>query len=409
MLTDNQIRRLIQDDVVNITPSPEENQFQPASLDWRIGAVEIFDNKTISSNVLKNNIHNKAFLKNLKGKKWLDFIESQHIFADNCDKNIRPLNKDESFIIEPGQQADIYSFEQFKIPEGLFLLSELRSSNGRRGLSPVDGYTQNLLYEGRVKMSVVNKNPNSLKFYRGDRFAQLFFEVTDKFRYIPMNSLTGIDDYSLLNRYNTSFDSVAITSEDIPSAQLMGKEGINDLISKGLLEVSPEVKIHNNQIVFTCSDTASSFKKNFGIIDTYEDYDDNVLYDKIDLSRGHMLKGDDLLVVKLEQYLKLSNHVGILLKLSHPLNDNYQHKDEAHSYSVNDNYLFNHKVGAGWIDPGYEGQVTMHDWTNLINLLREGDVVMTGTVYYFPEPVGNSYGSGKLGSHYVNNSITASV
>ena len=213
-------------------------------------------------------------------------------------------------------------------------------------------------------MSVVNKNPNPLGFYGGDRFAQLFFEPADKL-------------------------------SNIPCAQLLGEEGIRTLISEGLLEVSPDVNIYNNQLVFTCSDTALSFKKELGTIDTREKYEDDVLYDKINLSEAYKFKEENLLVVKLEQYLKLSNQVGILLELSN---------------SFNDNHLFNHKVGAGWVDPGYEGQVTIHDWTHFVNLLVEGKAVMTGIVYYFPEPVGNSYGFDGLGSHYKNNgSITAST
>ena len=413
MLTDNQIRRLIQDDVVNITPSPEENQFQPASLDVCIGLVEVFDDETIYKNQLE---YFRRFSEGPEeGQSDEDFASLINDFLDGFPINIRSFEEDGSFILEPGQQAVIYSLEQFEIPDWFSIHLELRSSNGRRGSSPTDGYIQNLLYEGRVRMSVVNKNPNPLKFYRGDRFAQLFFEIEDNLSYIPNNLLGRA--YSSVHtkmplKYKPSFDKLGINTgivRNLHNSQIMNEEGINYLIDEGLLEVSPGAVIENDHLVFTCSDTALSFKKNFGTIDTQVKYDDNVLYDEIDLSKGYILKGDDLLVVKLEQYLKLSNHVGILLKLSHPLNDNYQHKDEAHSYSVNDNYLFNHKVGAGWIDPGYEGQVTMHDWTNLINLLREGDVVMTGTVYYFPEPVGNSYGSGKLGSHYVNNSITASV
>ena len=413
MLTDNQIRKLIQDDVVKVTPFPEENQFQPASLDWCIGAVEIFDDKTIYANQQE---YLRRFSRGLEeNESYEDFTNSIDDFVGNLPRIIETLDKDKPFVLESGQKVIFYSLEQFDIPDGLFLFSELRSSNGRRGLSPAGDLVQNLSYDRRVQMSVVNKNPNPLRFYGGDRFAQLFFEVKDDFRYISMDPWVRIEFYSLFNGYNPScfrsfiqkLDSSAITAEDIPGAQLIGEEGINCLISEGLLEVSPDVVIHNGQLVFTCSDTALSFKKELGTIDTREKYEDDVLYDKINLSEAYELEEENLLVVKLEQYLKLSNQVGILLKLSQSLNDGYLHDYKA---CLNVNHIFNHKVGAGWVDPGYEGQVTIHDWTHFVNLLAEGNAVMTGIVYYFPEPVGNSYGSDGLGSHYNNKaSFTASV
>ncbi|MEA2003950.1 MAG: hypothetical protein U9O53_03240 [archaeon] len=148
------------------------------------------------------------------------------------------------------------------------------------------------------------------------------------------------------------------------------------------------------------------FKKELGTINTRKKYKDDVLYDKIDLSKAYELKEDNLLVVKLEQNLKLSNRVGILLKLSQSLNDGYLCDYKA---GLNLNHVFNHKVGAGWVDPGYEGRVTIHDWTHFVNQLVEGKAVMTGIVYYFSEPVGNFYGSEVLGSHYVGSEIKASV
>ncbi|NOQ37779.1 hypothetical protein GQ472_02715 [archaeon] len=374
MLTDNQIRWLIDNSVVEISHFPTEKQFQPASFDWRIGAVEIFDDNTIYKNQLE---YLRLFSEGPKAdESYGDFINYIDDSVGNLPRIIETLDKDKPFVLESGQKAIFYSLEQFDIPDGLFLFSELRSSNGRRGLSPVGDLVQNLSYDGRVQMSIVNKNTNPLRFYGGDRFAQLFFEPADKL-------------------------------SNIPCAQLLGEEGIRTLISEGLLEVSPDVVIHNDQLVFTCSDTALSFKKELGTIDTREKYEDDVLYDKINLSEVYKLKEENLLVVKLEQYLKLSNQVGILLKLSQSLNDGYLHDYKA---GLNINHIFNHKVGAGWVDPGYEGQVTIHDWTHFVNLLVEGKAVMTGIVYYFPEPVGNSYGFDGLGSHYKNNgSITASV
>lgn len=235
----------------------------------------------------------------------------------------------------------------------------------------------------------------------GDRFAQLFFEVDDNVTYVPNNFL-GHTYSSVQKRmplkYKSPFENLAINAgivREIHNSQIMDEGGINNLIAGGLLEVSPEVVINNNHLVFTSSDTAHSFKKDFGVIDTRKKYSNDDLYDMIDLSRPYHILEDDLLVVKLKEQLKLSDHVGILLELSQ---------------SLNKNHIYNHKIGAGWVDPGYEGQVTIHDWSSIINILKEDDVVMTGTVIYFPEPVGNSYGSGGLGSHYDKNyGITVSV
>lgn len=363
---------LVNNNILKITPKPIEKQFQPASLDWRIGAVEIFNEDTIDKNQLEYfSLLSKLYNADISSEEFVNSIDD---FVDSCERDIRLLDKDESFIIEPGQQAMIYSLEQFEIPNWLSMSSELRSSNGRRGLSPVDGLIQNLSYDGRVQMSVVNKNPNPLRFYGGDRFAQLFFGVENDFSYVSSN--TGI-------------------VKDMHNSQIMDEDGIYDLINQGLLEVSPDIVIKNNQLVFTSSDTAFSFKNNFGVIDTREKYSNDDLYDVVDISEPYKIFGNDLFVVKLKEQLKLSNQVGILLELSQ---------------SLNKNQLCNHMVGAGWVDPGYDGQVTIHDWSNHINMLKEDDVVMTGTVIYFPKPVGNSYGSLSLESHYNKKvSITVSV
>ncbi|MEA2004450.1 MAG: hypothetical protein U9O53_05875, partial [archaeon] len=208
MLTDNQIRKLIDDGAVSVTPFPEVKQFQPTSFDWRIGAAEIIDDKTIYANQQE---YCRLFSEgsgDVQG--YDDFVSTVNDYVDSLGRDVRYLDKDEPFVIEPGQQVTIYSLEQFEIPDWLFLFSELRSSNGRRDLFPGDDLVQDLAYEGRVRMSVVNKNPNPLRFYGGDRFAQLFFEAKYK-SYTDMNG-----------------------------GYAVGEDCIRRLVEKGLLEVDPE-------------------------------------------------------------------------------------------------------------------------------------------------------------------------
>ncbi|MEA3230103.1 MAG: hypothetical protein U9P44_04255, partial [archaeon] len=178
MFTDNQIKNFVDGGLISVMPAPVQKQFQPASLDWRIGAVEIFDKDTICLNQRE---YWKMFSETAEeNEDMADFVKYIDGYVDSLGGNIKYLERDEPFIIEPGQQAMVYSLEQFRIPDGLAVFSELRSSNGRRGLSPVDGFVQDLSYEGRIQMSVVNKNPNSLRLYGGDRFAQLFFELKNQ-------------------------------------------------------------------------------------------------------------------------------------------------------------------------------------------------------------------------------------
>lgn len=173
MLTDNQILKLINDDALKVTPEPTEKQFQPTSLDWRIGAVEIFDKDTIDKNQRE---YLRRFSEAPENDEDYDYFTIYiDDFLDSLECDVKYLDKDDSFILEPGQQAIIYSREQFNIPDWLSMYSELRSSNGRLGLSPIDGRIQDLSYEGRVKMSVVNKNPNPLKFYGGGQVRSVVF------------------------------------------------------------------------------------------------------------------------------------------------------------------------------------------------------------------------------------------
>ncbi|MCK5289824.1 MAG: hypothetical protein KAJ56_02670, partial [Candidatus Aenigmarchaeota archaeon] len=111
MLTDNQIRWLIDNGVVEISPFLTKEQFQPASFDWRIGAVEIFDDKTIYANQQE---YCRRFSGGLEeNESYEDFTNSIDNFVGNLPRIIETLDKDKPFVLESGQKAIFYSLEQF--------------------------------------------------------------------------------------------------------------------------------------------------------------------------------------------------------------------------------------------------------------------------------------------------------
>ena len=102
-----------------------------------------------------------------------------------------------------------------------------------------------------------------------------------------------------------------------------------------------------------------------------------------------------------KESFSLSEHIGIwfwdnLVEYREQI----PHMQDLVSLGVN---LPLNSIPDGWIDPGYNGPFSRQPkWLNVNGVqrqVREGDVIGTGKVYFFPNGVDHVYGS-KGKSHY---------
>lgn len=165
-LNDGHIRRLYESGKLGIDPAPEDIQFQPASLDLRLGN-EFF-----------------IFHRPLGKAENVQAIDPDEPFSDSWGERVR-LSDGQSFLLFSGQFILATTVERVRIPHDTIARVEGRSSLGRLGLliHATAGFVDPG-FDGQITLEMANLNPRPIRLRPGMRICQLGFtymtEVSDR-------------------------------------------------------------------------------------------------------------------------------------------------------------------------------------------------------------------------------------
>ncbi|HLP80072.1 MAG TPA: 2'-deoxycytidine 5'-triphosphate deaminase [Acidobacteriota bacterium] len=341
LLHDAGIRKAVKNGVIKFSNPVSDNQYQPASLDIRIGNAFIYDQESyrLAQEYLSAQQKKKSFS--------IDTFEMDTRFAKKYD------DVDNVPILIPSRaRAELYFHEQIRTEFDMSY--ELRSSRGRLGLVPQNIFIQN---DGHGQyISLVNHSPNSIILYGQSKFAQIFFHPKKTHR---ANGAWMTDPLKVGELFS-EFDS------------------------KGLI-------LPDGRLVFTVGDSLLRMRKMPEPIDTRKPSPEN-LYEKISLKKPYVLSPHEVTIVSLMPALSLDDRTGVRLLWRNNSSDGLSMID-------------GHVVSAGWVDPNYKNTVTAHPIKRgLTQRIKEGDPFVTGQVYRYFNAVSRSYGSSGLGNHYSGDS-----
>ena len=171
ILADSEIKRRIQNNEIKVTTEDSYDilsQIWPASLDFRLG-------HTFKYYRRKNQVV-------IDVRKW---VEDKYVWDAY-------LEKDESFILHPGDFILGSTLETFTIPEDLVARCEWRSSLGRLGI--VIHSTAGFIDPGfswTITLEMTNINEVPVAIYPWMRIGQLAFETLEWKCELPYNKRKG--------------------------------------------------------------------------------------------------------------------------------------------------------------------------------------------------------------------------
>ncbi len=347
ILSDKGIEQAIGKGIIKLDNIKDE-QIQPASLDVRIGSVKIWDPEAIAKTARETS----------------DFY---HEPSDKFAKKIE-FRDGKAFDVPPMSHIEIRILENIKINQKeIFPYYDLRSSRGRMGFM---NYTVPLLDrdDKGYYISLKNMNPNIIRLYCGQKFAQLFFSINNA-------KLLDEFEHGKLIRNKKDFNKV-----------------------KNMINIEPKALFENIYLKFNVGKKLLKFK-NIDTIDTNKKYSDKELYDEIILKNGYVQKVEETPIIASKEKVELSNKIGLQILHFFPT---YQ-KPFMIKPNI-ENLLLDHRcLNAGWVDPGYKGNVTSHPLFFKFNRTIKKDSIMAlALIYYFPKGTKRSYGDKELNSHYQN-------
>ncbi len=154
ILSDQTIRKLLQEDSLFISPL-EEEQIQPASVDIRLGdTFSIVEDTSDGIITMDNEIHYKT------------------ITTD-------------TYLLLPGQFVLATTMEYFRLPDNLTAFVEGRSSLGRMGLFIQNAGWVDPGFEGEITLELFNANRCAIRLHTGRRVGQLVFAQMDAPALVP--------------------------------------------------------------------------------------------------------------------------------------------------------------------------------------------------------------------------------
>ena len=364
-LHDGGLQRLLQEQKLSLDPFPKPGQFQPATLDVRVGSAEVYDAVTIDKAQRELEAKRNALIKKANGDMRKIYFELTEL--ESTDAPIR-YDAGSDLLIPHLASANITLEETIKLDYDYHLEAELRSSRGR---AHFELKQCNDLGSGRYQLSIHNPNPNDLIIPATSKFAQLFIYA---------------------NKKETPHDGRTLNDPDEVAALFPGFAKQNLITPEGYL-------------VFKVGQEALRFNTFREPLHLDHMPPKEELYTTINLEKGYVHRPGEALVVQLDPAIKLPADVGVLLKENIPIANPRNLTGPFFNPYVTDSI----KVKAGWIDPGFPAldkgpaTVTGHAYNRSIpHLLQTGMIFAFGIVYKYDTPVNNPYGSEHLGSHYSN-------
>jgi hypothetical protein len=118
----------------------------------------------------------------------------------------------------------------------------------------------------------------------------------------------------------------------------------------------------------------------------------------LNLGKGHTIKPYEHIDIETAESFKLSPFVGIEF-YNNPMRKFLKQVRKRPTEEMMENLDLTAMID-GWVDPGYVGPFSRQPKWFTTSRVKPGDVIGYGRAIYFPNGVGNAYGSSTLGSQY---------
>lgn len=339
----------IEDDIRLIFPNPGILSDRGINREIRNGNIQISDFKdsqiqpsSLDLRIGEVHLFNQDYrrreaerLANLSGRAKMNYEPSNNSSIVFEDIEDLPIN------LPPRSSAQIFFHE--KIYSNFPTRIDLRSSRGRLGLE--------ILSSDKESVSVLNHNPNTIRLYGRTPFAQMFFT--------PFNVLDG---------------GVVYNQEEV---QKIGKAlGIETI---------------GSYAIFSLGEHAFRFKHT-GLTDTKNLREED--YEKLS-TNNLTIPVNETIICQLAPEIDLPADIGIQILHNLPFvqRPGFYRPDPMHFL------MEGHVCNAGWVDPGYKGNLTAHiRRTKLPGEYTKGQHLARGVFFKYHEPVERPYGT--VGNHY---------
>ncbi len=155
ILSDEDLRKYLDEGKIVIDPLIDEKQIQPSSIDMRIGdEFKVFK------------VIRKPYIDPKDEEEIASYMESMVV------------DEGKAFIIHPNEFALATTYEYVKVPEDLVARVEGRSSMGRLGVTMhVTAGFIDPGFEGKITLEISNIGAMPVALYPGQRVCQLVFET----------------------------------------------------------------------------------------------------------------------------------------------------------------------------------------------------------------------------------------
>jgi deoxycytidine triphosphate deaminase len=274
---------------------------------------------------------------------------------------------------------------------------DCRSSMRRlgQGIPPDAGYF--LLDERNTEIQMFNATKMPIDVPVGERFAQLFLQV-DPFADCPETTILGLpmkknNPFYQLGEQIRSLDMAVPLSTD---------EQVFAARDAGYFDITPKLETKRGFIKFHASDRAFRMR-NIGRLDfsRRSEYKFEDLFEQIDIRNGYEVQPFDHLIVETVERFELSAHIGVqVYEATFGLGDDTAVRRAILEGRTSQWSALSWCKGS-WADPGYRGPFSQQPKLPG-TIVKTGEVIAFGQVYYYLRGVKNPYGSERLGSQYQN-------
>jgi deoxycytidine triphosphate deaminase len=364
LLSDRGIKEAEAKRLIRIDPKPENVQRQPASLDLKYSKIEDYEP-----------MHGIG-----KSETEYDF-EGEDILVPKYETDVRT---ETSMIYDP------------RIIKPYF---ELRSSMRRLGCFgkvPMINCAYEIGSMGpeslTTTLEIVNFSNFGIKLNKGDRIAQVMFtldspslEEIKEHDISYLSSGMGIEEFKQYAELDHGY------SIDIP-------EELSKLSSSGYFSFEPQLRSKHGMVEVHAGKRARIIHSNKLI-----DFDSRPKLSEIstDVDLPYRLKPGEFIDVDTVESMDLSRNVGILFYNEYTFQDFFRSLKTIKFRLENSGLLFK---WDGWVDPGFKSPYFSRQpkilYPDKGRIIKPGDIMGFGQVFFFPNGVERAYGSGDLSSQY---------
>ena len=360
LLTDRGIKEAEAQNMLRIDPKLSDKQRQPASLDLKFKGIE--DAEAVNGS-----------------------FESDDFYRYNS-------------ALFPGYETTVDTQSSIMFDDILKPFTELRSSMRRLGcyltlplMQAGGGWGPLGFGNYNIALDIVNHSPLPIKLRKGDRIAQLmvFFDSFSNKelagKNIFLNSNVSKDDYKMHLELDHGYE-------------VLSQSEIKALSSKGYFKVEPELSLRKNLIKVRAGKTARIITRSEPVV-----FSKRPKFTELctEVELPYKLKPGEFIDVDTAESMNLSRNIGLIFY------SEYLFTKFVTSKRKIDIGVADHRLAYkwdGWIDPGYTGPFSRQPKTYFKEgkLIRPGDVLGYGRIYFFPTGVERKYGSSGLASQYQN-------